>query len=274
MNFFGIFKFLSENKSKIFNKNTFYFVIIAGLVLYILLIKGCEGRRKEKEIEGLTKEILKLDKTVQETNGSYRKLVDNFNSEKDLRKIIEDSNKDLAKQLKKNDEKLLMVTKAVATFENKLDKGITVTVGNENGEKVLSFVTRYPDNNPGADWFIEYNGKLYTQSNKMEGEWKFNKLKFNMILTEKPDGMWAYRIDGPDYLKVDSIVVNAQPKDKFNNANNKKISLVLGAGYQTLINLKNPAVSLYGGAEIKQKNIVLFNASTNEYIGVTFLRKF
>ncbi len=107
------------------------------------------------------------------------------------------------------------------------------------------------------------------------GNWNFNKLKFSVILTEQKNGMWATRIDGPDYLKVDSIKVNALPKDKIADVNSKKFYFLAGAGYKTLIDFKTfGAISIYGGVEIKQKNIILFDASTNSYIGVSFIRKF
>ncbi len=107
--------FLQENKSKIFSRDTFYILIIVVLGI-LFLFNGCG---KDKENDDLRKEILKLDKTVQEANGSYKKLVNNFATEKELNKEVKEINKELAKDLKKNNEKLLMISTAVATFQNK-----------------------------------------------------------------------------------------------------------------------------------------------------------
>ena len=273
--FLYIFKFFSKNKEKIFSKDSFFAIIIVGLVIYILFMQGCGGRGKDKQIEILQKQILKLDKTVQESNGSYHKLVDNFATEKDLRNEVESFNKELAKQIKKNDEKLLMVSNAVLSFDKKLDKGITVNVTRDSatGEKIISFVTRYPTDNPNDEWFVKYDGKIYTESEKLDGEWEFNKLKFNVVLTEQQNGMWATRIDGPDFLHADSIKVNALPKDKIAGSGDDKLSLLVGAGYRTLVNLKSTGnLTLSGGFGYK-KNMVLVDVSSNQMIGLTFIRK-
>ena len=268
------FKKILDNKDKIFNIKTFLFIII-GVLLCIILLDKCGKSRSESQNEALAKELLKFDKTIQETNVSYKKLVNNFNSERDLRKEVEKFNKELAKTIKNNNEKILAITGVVASFDKKLDKGINVTVSKDSttGEKIISFVTRYPTNdNPNDEWFVQYKGKIYTESEKLDGEWDFNKLNFNIVLTEQENGMWATRIDGPSYFKADSIVVNALPKDKI--ANSGKFNLLLGAGYRTLVNLKQTgAVTLSGGFEYK-KNIVLVDASTDQRIGVTFIRKF
>jgi len=260
---------------KLFTMQNFTFLIIIILGIWILFMKSCGESKNDSEKDALMKEILKLDKTVQETNGAYKKLVDNFNSERDLMNEVKEFNKDLAKTIKKNDEKLLMVTNAIISFDSKLDKGINVTISKDSatGEKIIQFVTRYPSgNNTNDEWFVQYDGKIYTESEKLDGKWEFNKLKFNIVLTEQENGMWATRIDGPDYMKVDSIKVNSLPKKDYNNV--PKFHLLVGAGYRTLMNMKdNRAVTLSGGFEYN-KTIVLVDASSNEMVGVTFIRKF
>lgn len=274
-----ILNFLKNNKEKIFTKDTFYIVIIL-ILLILFLLKGCDGNNKDNQNEALIKELLKLDKTVQETNGAYRKLVNNFATQNELNTELKSINEELYKTVKKNDEKLLMIAKTVATFENKIDKGINVTITNNGDQKIIEFVTRYPTNEPGKDWFIEYKGRTYTQVTDSKelivdsttGNWNFNKLEFNVILTEQENGIWAYRLDGPEFLKVDSIQVNARPKEQF-NPNGKKINLLVGAGYRTLLDLQSGALTLNGGMEFKQKNMILLDVSSNKMIGLTFIRK-
>lgn len=260
---------------KLFTVQNFKFIIIAVLAIWIFTMKSCGDSRNDSEKEALMKEILKLDKTVQESNGAYKKLVDNFNDQRDLMNEVKAFNKDLAKTIKKNDEKLLMVTNAVISFDNKLDNGITVNIGKDSitGEKTFSFVSRYPSGDkPNDEWFVQYDGKFYEEQKKVDGKWTFNKLKFNVILTEQENGMWATRIDGPNFMHADSIKVNSLPKSQYNNV--PKFHLLIGAGYRTLMNMKdNSAVTLSGGFEYN-KTIVLVDASSNEMVGVTFIRKF
>lgn len=270
----GLIDFKFDFKS-LFTKQNFQYILIIGLGLWIVFMKSCGESNNDSDKDALMKEILRLDKTVQESNGSYKKLVDNYNSQKDLMNEVKDFNKDLAKTIKKNDEKLLMVTNAVISFDNKLDNGITVKIGKDSvtGEKTFSFVSRYPSGDkPNDEWFVQYDGKFYEQQQKVDGKWTFNKLKFNVILTEQENGMWATRIDGPDFMKVDSIKVNSLPKSDYNKV--PKFHLLLGAGYRTLMNLKSTgAITLSGGFEYKT-NMVLVDVATNEQIGVTFIRKF
>jgi len=138
---------------KIFNQKTFMYVIIGGLILYILSLQYCSGSKDQSEKEALMKELLKLDKTVQESNGSYKKLVNNFSTENELKKELLGINQELAKTIKKQNERLLMITDVVASFDTKLDKGLSVNVKWDSitGQKVISFVTRYPSNDNNND---------------------------------------------------------------------------------------------------------------------------
>jgi len=266
---------------KIFNRETFYIIIILGLAFF-LLVKGCDNTNMKDENDILIKKILSLDTLVKEQDGSYRKLVDSYNTEKDLKNKLKNQNEDLYKIIKKNDEKLLMISNAAVTFKNEIDKNIKVNIKSDSSSSVIDFVSKYPSNEFNNDWFIEYHGKTYIfigadkniKIDSVIGKWVFNKFNLDIVLTEQDDGIWKYYLKGPEYLKVDDIKINSIPKKRFSQEDNKKFSILLGVGYKKVLNLdKSNIISIAGGLWFNQKNIILIEGSTNQMVGFTFLRK-
>lgn len=268
--FLSILGFFKNNKDRILSKDTFYVAIIVGLII-MLLLKGCEGNNKDAMTDSLKKEIVAKDKIYQEQNGSYHKLVNTFNSERDLKEELRIQNVNILETVKAQNEKILSLTNAMITFATKTDNNIPVTVTkDQTGKDVLNFVTRYPDK-IGEPNFITYTGNIRTSDEKLSGEWTFDKLKFAVILTEQKDGLWATRIKGPDFLKVDSITVNSLPKEQI--ASTKNFFLLAGGGVKTELGMSNVIIGLNGGIEYK-KNIGYLELNTNKVVGLTYLRKF
>lgn len=276
MNVLGIIGgFLKGFVGKLANKDFFYGVVIVGLIVFFLM-QGCGDKKHskdlEKQIENYQKEILKKDSVKKEADGQYAKLVDYFKTEGDLMKELKDQNGDLAKLIKKQDEKLLSISTTVATFKSQMDKGIKVDMLNNGTE--AKFTTIYPGAESGQDWFIRYDGHLFTQTGKLDGAWTFNKIKFNVILTEQPDGMWKQRIVGPEFLEITDLKVNSLPKKDYVAPTEKNIHFLLGAGYRTQLNMKSNAVTLNAGISWKNKVIILTDVSTGQQVGLTIIKRF
>src|SRR3972149_6442133 len=241
--------------------------ITYGLIIaLILLLVGCGIKNKwdqedlQKEINKGNEIIVEMDKVKKEKDGQYAKLVDYFETQKTLDQALKDSNKDLSKQLKKNDEKLLQITNIIATFEGKLDRGNLETVN----DSTFKMNVYYPGK---ENWFINWSGDILTKSKSYDGKWNFGELKLQAVLTETKRGIWNARLIGPDFLKVDSMEVKSLPPDKYSEEKTKKIEFLLGGGYTKSFDPNYPnAITIGGGIQWKNNSIIMVDAGTNNSV--------
>ena len=78
--------------------NKFNMILLGGLILVILFLSWKVSILKDQQQDALDevkKEIIANDSLVKEKEGQYAKLVDYYNTEKDLKNQLKDSNKEL-----------------------------------------------------------------------------------------------------------------------------------------------------------------------------------
>jgi hypothetical protein len=213
--------------------------ILYGLIIVLILFlifgawKSNNDRRElEKIIQEGNKMVIELDKTTKESDGQYSKLVNYFNSEKDLNQELKKQNKDLYNLIKEQDEKLLVLNNSILSLKGQLDG------------------------------YVNRENAFY------KGEWKFGELPLQVIMTETNRGLWKSRLVGPKWLKVDSIEVNSLPLPIKKEESN--FSLILGGGYINSFNNTIPnAVTIGAGLRFKDHKIII-NGTTNQSIGFSY----
>ena len=244
--------------------------ILYGLIIILVLLllgsawynRSQQNKLYQKIQEG-NKMIVDMDKTTKEDDGQYVKLVDYFNTEKELNQQLKNQNKKLYDLIKKQDEKLLMINNTVVSLQGQIAEGFGSF--NEEDTNLIDITLNYPND---EDNFITWDGSVNKNNAFYSGKWKFGQLPLQVIMTETDRGLWKSRLVGPDWLLVDSIEVNSLPLPVISEKSN--FSLVLGGGY---INSFDPngtnAVSIGGGLRFKDHRLII-NATTNKEIGFSY----
>ena len=244
--------------------------ILYGLIitLIILLIFGVWSSRRQqaelyKKIEEGNKMIIDADKTTKEGDGQYAKLVNYFNTEKDLNNQLRDQNKELYKLIKDQDEKLLMINNTVLSLEGQLAEGFGSI--NKKDTNKIDLKLNYPTE---GESFITWNGFVNRKNAFYSGKWEFGKLPLQIVMTETDRGLWKSRLIGPEWLLVDSIEINSLPLPV--TPKESVFGLVLGGGYYKSFdpNLTN-SVFIGGGLKFKDHRFII-NATTNKQIGFSY----
>lgn len=244
--------------------------ILYGLIIIlVILLLGStwysryEQKKLYQKIEEGNKIIVESDKTTKEDDGQYAKLVDYFNTEKELNQQLKSQNKELYNLIKKQDEKLLMINNTVISMKQELAEGFGNI--NEKDTNLIDLKLNYPSD---GDSFITWNGYVNRNNAFYSGNWNFGKLPLQVVMTETDRGLWKSRLIGPDWLLVDSIEINSLPLPTIEEQGN--LSLILGGGY---IKSFDPnginAVSIGGGVRFKDHKIIV-NATTNREIGFSY----
>jgi hypothetical protein len=244
--------------------------ILYGLIIIlVILLLGStwysryEQKKLYQKIEEGNKIIVESDETTKEDDGQYAKLVDYFNTEKELNQQLKSQNKELYNLIKKQDEKLLMINNTVISMKQELAEGFGNI--NEKDTNLIDLKLNYPTD---GDSFITWNGYVNRNNAFYSGNWNFGKLPLQVVMTETDRGLWKSRLIGPDWLLVDSIEINSLPLPTIEEQGN--LSLILGGGY---IKSFDPnginAVSIGGGLRFKDHKIIV-NATTNKEIGFSY----
>jgi len=244
--------------------------VLYGLIitLVIFLIFGTWSSRNQqkelyKKIEEGNKTIIYADKTTKEDNGQYAKLVNYFNTEKDLNRQLKEDNKKLFKLIKSQDENLLMINKTILSLEGQLTEGFGSV--NKKDTNKIDLKLKYPTD---GESFITWNGYVNRKNAFYSGKWEFGKLPLQIIMTETNRGLWKSRLVGPEWLLVDSIEINSLPLPV--TPKETVFGLVLGGGYYKSLdpNLTNSVV-IGGGVRFKDHRVII-NATTNKQIGFSY----
>jgi hypothetical protein len=244
-------------------------VLIGLIVLLILFLIGGawhsknEQRKLYKEIQKGNKMIIDMDRTTKEGNGQYAKLVNYFNTEKDLNKQLKEQNKDLFKLIKKQNERLLMINNTVITLQGQLTEGFG-TINKEDTNRI-DLKIKYPTD---GESFITWDGFVNRKTAFYKGEWKFGKLPLQIILTETDRGIWKSRLIGPEWLIVDSMEINSLPLPTIEKQSN--LSFMLGGGYINSFKQNGTnAISVGAGVRFKNHNLII-NGTTNQEVGFNY----
>ena len=255
------------------DSNKFYKITIAILLLLVIWIswrlEHIKGRYSD-ESDMLRKSIIAADSLVKEADGRYAKLVNYYNSEKDLKKQLKESNDNLYKIIKKQNERILSLTNTVITLQGKIDSGQGTIDPTDTSKILLSL--NYPEKN---DPFINWSGMVDRVTAKYNGEWKFGSLPIQIVVTEDTRGLWKHRIVGPEWLIIDSLSVNSLPPDEYTSTVDRKLQFMVGGGYSRTISNPNWGTINFGvGLSIVNKHNIIVNVNTRQELGVNYYYKF
>lgn len=255
-------------------KDKFYISMVLCMILLILFLAWRIGGLKNnnsEDIEALRKSIIESDSLKKERDGQYAKLVDYYNSEKDLKEQLKNSNKELYKTIKKQDERILSLTSAVISLEGAVNSGFGSF--NPTDSNLIDLKLKYPvdDENP----FIKWNGSINKNTAFYDGKWDFGRLPIQIILTEEKRGLWNTRMVGPTWLKVDSLLVNSLPAESYTEKKERNIQFLVGGLYNSSIVPMTPrAIGIGGGISFKGKHNFILNVNTNQTFNIQYYYKF
>lgn len=244
--------------------------VLYGLIIFLilLLVGGAwyvknEQEKMHKEIQMGNRIIVEMDKTTKESEGQYTRLVDYFNTQKELNQQLKNQNKDLYKLIKKQEESLIMVNNTVISLQGQLTEGFGNI--NQKDTNMIDLELKYPNE---GDNFISWNGYVNRNNAFYSGEWSFGKLPLQIVLTETKRGMWKSRLIGPEWLVVDSMEINSLPLPTTEEKSD--FDLLLGGGYISSFDSNRPnGISVGTGLRFKNHNIII-NGTTNQEIGFNY----
>jgi hypothetical protein len=253
-------------------KDKFNSILLVILLLVIIFltwrINNIEKNNEDAQ-DALKKSIIMNDSLTKEADGRYAKLVNYYNTEKDLKSELKKSNEKLYDVIKKEDEKLLSLTKAVLSLENAVIEGIGKIDPIDSNK--INLVLRYPND---KNSFINWYGSVDKKTAFYKGEWNFGKLPLQIVLTEEENGIWKSRLVGPEWLKVDSMTINSLPPKDFSGNELGKLQFFVGGGYIRSLSDGPNGVSIGGGLSINGYHNLLLQATTNKEVSLNYFYNF
>ena len=133
------------------NFNSILLIILLVIILFLGWKINSINESNEDVQDALKKSIIMNDSLTKEADGRYAKLVNYYNTEKDLKNELKKSNEDLYKVIKKEDEKILNLTSAVITLQGIVNEGF-VNLDSIDTNKV-HLAIKYPnDKKPFIKW--------------------------------------------------------------------------------------------------------------------------
>jgi len=246
-------------------------LLIILLIIIIFLgwrINSIQSANEDAQ-DALKKSIIMNDSLTKEADGRYAKLVNYYNTEKDLKNELKESNKELYNVIKKENEKILSLTNAIITLQGVVNEGFANFDPNDSNK--INLALKYPND---KEPFINWNGSIDKTSAFYKGEWTFGKLPLQIVLTEEKRGLWKSRLIGPDWLKVDSMTINSLPPKEFDNDQLKKLQFFVGGGYIKSLSNESNAISVGGGVSYNGYHNLLLQATTNRELGLSYYYNF
>jgi hypothetical protein len=211
------------------------------------------------EFEKIRKELVTTSELVKLKDGRYEKLLNDYNSSKELLKDLKNSNQSLYRDIKKSNEKVVAVTRALIGFKDKLDslslnKPIEDIIRDKD---TLDFF--YPNKTSP----LITHSLLFTSNITAESYWKFKPTPLDLVITETKKGIFKTNIGVNPYVSISSLEVKTIPFE----TEKSNFGWAYGGGLW-----KGPeeiGVDLYGGVRISDFNILLrLQPSTQPQIGV------
>lgn len=254
------------------NKDLFYRIFVSAALIVIIFLAWQLRLTQNKALEetdNLKKSIIDADKLVKEADGRYAKLVNYYNSERDLKNQLKEQNKDLFKIIKAQDERLLSITNSIISLDSKVTEGFGSI--DEVDTNRINVALRYPSKD---DPFVFWDGWINRNTARYSGEFTFGKLPIKIIVTEDSRGLWKHRIVGPDWLKVDSLQVNSLPPAEYVPVTPRKLQWLVGGMYNH--SLVNPALSSIGigvGLNLFDRHNIVLSANSQAQIGLGYYFK-
>lgn len=249
--------------------NSILLVILLIIIIFLGWRINAIQNANEYAQDALKKSIIMNDSLTKEADGRYAKLVNYYNTEKDLKEQLKGSNKELYDVIKKESEKILSLTNAIVTLQGVVNEGF----GNFDTEDTnkINLALKYPDD---KEPFINWKGNVDKRSAFYKGEWSFGKLPLQIVLTEEKRGLWKSRLIGPEWLKVDSMTINSLPGENYDDNQLKKLQFFLGGGYIKSLSDGPNAVTVGGGVSYNGHHHLLIQATTNRELGLSYYYNF
>lgn len=241
-------------------------IMLALLFAMIMLVKKCNAEQQLSLVESA---LYEQQNQYKLTEDSYAKRIEEFNTERKLIKNILASNAELSDVVAKSqsqNNKILAHVGIIATFVDRPSEPAPMLPIDSIGN--YKFDAYYPDK---KNSFIHYTGITDLKSKQILGNWSFNKLKLNVVMTERQRGTWDAVIQGPDYFVVDSILVSSLPLEKFTDK--YKLGFVAGGGISSSYDIKKFGLNVGAGLNWKAHTILL-NASTMQQLSLSYYYKF
>lgn len=254
------------------NNNLYKYIFIV-LILFVLIFQWMlysNLKGSSETIDSLKKSIIDSDSLKKEADGQYSKLVNYYSSETELKDQLKESNEDLYKIIKKQEERILSLSSVVYTLRSEITKGQGKVDPADTNK--IKFSLKYPnDSSP----FINWNGSIDRHSQYYYGEWTFGKLPIQISLTEDSRGIWKSRVIGPSWLIVDSLSINSLSPQEYPDKDEKPIQFIIGANYLKSLEKDGAAsIGIAGGICIKNQHNILLHATTDKQIGIGYYYKF
>ena len=253
------------------NKDVIYRIIGAVLlcIILLLLFKNCQIQKgADKELDNLKKSIIASDKLTKESDGRYSKLVDYYASRGDLMKELKESNRDLYKTIKNQDERLLSITNSIITLDRRVVQGFAQTDPVDTNKLNLSL--KYPDE---KDPFVYWDGWVNKNTAAYKGTFSFGKLPIQVILTEESRGLWKSRIIGPSWLKVDSMSIKSLPPAEYASITPKNIQWLIGGSYIYNMNNSSQGIGVNFGLNLFDRHNLILGATTLNQVSLGYMYK-
>jgi len=253
-------------------KDLFYklFILIALVIIIFLAWQVRLTQNKAlKETEELKKSIIAADVLVKEADGRYAKLVNYYNSERDLKGQLKEQNRELYEMVKDQKERLLSITNSIVSLDSKVTEGF----GNIDGVDTnkINVALRYPSK---EEPFVFWDGWINRNTARYSGEFTFGKLPIKIVVTEDSRGLWKHRIVGPDWLKVDSLTVNSLPPEKYVPTVPRKIQWLVGGMYNhSIINPSFNSIGIGIGLNLFDSHNIIVSANSQSQVGIGYYYK-
>jgi len=254
------------------NKDLFYKLFISAALIIIIFLAWQSRLSQNKalaETNALKKSIIDSDVLVKEADGRYAKLVNYYNSERDLKNQLKDQNRELYDVVKEQGERLLSITNTIVSLDSKVTEGFGKV--DEVDTNRINVALRYPDK---EDPFVFWDGWINRNTAQYKGEFTFSKLPIQIVVTEDSRGLWKHRLIGPEWLKVDSLQVNSLPPAEYVSLVPKKIQWLVGGTYSRSIN--SPTENSIGvgvGLSLFDQHNIIFSANSQSQIGLSYYFK-
>jgi hypothetical protein len=251
------------------NFNSILLIILIIIIVFLgWRIQSIKNTAEDAE-ESLKKSIIMNDSLTKEADGRYAKLVNYYNSEKDLKSELKKSNEELFNVIKKENERILSLTQAVVSLQGMVVEGFG-KIDPQDSNKI-KLVLRYPDE---KNSFINWYGTVDKKTAFYKGEWNFGKLPLQIVLTEEERGIWKSRLIGPEWLKVDSMTINSIPPKDYVDNELAKLQFFVGGGYIKSLSDGPNGISVGGGLSINGHHNILLQTTTNKEVGLSYFYNF
>ena len=209
--------------------------------------KYFSDKKENKEIQKLRTQIVRNDKLVKIDSTTYKKLVADTLTKKQLKQKI-DSLEIEVKEPEVVQEIVFVPKEAKTKVDTVLVKDTTVNI-----------VDFYPRK---ENYFIKYSSTINTLKQTATSDWSFKPKKISLAIGLDDNGMYEVKTKVPEFINISSIDVQTQPKKVISKDN---FGYLIGGGYGLNLGNEKNYLTLNTGIRYK-KTYLLLNVGTNETV--------